>query len=515
MFNQGKRTDNAVKTSIVSSSVTIFNSLSGFVYRTAFLYFLSKQYLGINGLFVNVLQILSLADLGIAGAIVFRFYKPIAEDDSIQVGKLMNYFKHIYRIIFIVVVTLGVLLIPFLRYFIKDISEVPADVNIYGVYILFLLQTASSYVYAYKQTLLIADQRQYIVSIVQAVTNLIKYVLQIISLWIFRDYMLTIVINIVTTIGINYIFSLYVTKRYPEVFSIKESITKEEKKAILKDTKACMGHKIGFAMVNSTDNLILSSFVGIAAVGIYSNYSLLISSLNSVATQLLSNSTASIGNAYVQLDEDNRYRVYKNMLYINWSIDTLLTVCLYVLITPFITLWIGSDMTFNNLTVILLCAQFYLTLSRQINTSTTSANGLFVKDVPRPFIEAAINLITSIYLVNKIGIAGIFAGTIISCICTVWWREPYLLFKYDFKRNMVEYWLIFFKFVFITVFASWICQMLLVPYIKSFFSWGVVAVITAIISIAIIALANFRKPEFLNMMRLIDGLSGKIRKVRK
>ena len=503
MFNKGKRTDNAVKTSLVSSIVTVFNSLSGFIYRTAFLYFLSKQYLGINGLFVNVLQILSLADLGIAGAIVFRFYKPIAEEDFRQVGKLMNYFKKVYRIIFFVVVCLGVLLIPFLGYFIKDMSEVPADVNIYVVYVLFLLQTASSYVYAYKQTLLTADQRQYIVSIVQAVTNIIKYVLQIISLWIFKDYMLTIVINIATTIGINYIFSLYVTKRYPEVFSVKESISREERNAILKDTKACMGHKIGFAVVNSTDNLILSSFVGIAAVGIYSNYSLLISSLDSVATQLLSNSTASIGNAYVQMDEDNRYRVYKNMLYINWSIDTILTACLYVLITPFITLWIGGDMTFGNLTVILLCIKFYLTLSRQINMSTTSADGLFVKDVPRPFIEATINLVTSIFLVNKIGIAGIFMGTISSCLCTVWWREPYLLFKYDFKRSMFEYWGIFFKFVSITIIASGVCQILLVPFIHSFISWIFVAILTAIISIIFIVLVNFRKEEFINMVNLI------------
>ena len=319
MFNQNSRKSNVVKSSFMGTTYEVINIILGFVYRTVFIHALSSNYLGINGLFTNILQILSFADLGISTAITYRFYEPINKNDVHKVGQLMVYFKNVYRIIAIVIFVVGISLLPFLNFFIKDTNELPEDINLKIVYLLFLLQTLSSYLFIYKQTILSADQKQYLVSLFQISRTTLCYTVQMIVLVLTKNYTLILIINTILTLLTNYIFSEWAASKYKEVFEVKDSISKEEKRQIINDTKATLCHKIGGTVLSSTDNLIISKYVGIIATGLYSNYSMVLSKLSGILGQLFGGFTSSLGSAHVAQDEEKKYISYRTLLFGNFG----------------------------------------------------------------------------------------------------------------------------------------------------------------------------------------------------
>lgn len=457
VFNQNNRTQNVLKTSLFSCFSTIVNLLIQFIYRVVFLHILTASYLGISGLFTNLLQLLSLAELGITSAITFRFYEPISRNDIKKVSELMLFLKRIYVYIAIIILTLGMVIYPFLGYFIKDTNEIPADVNINYIYILFLIQTISTYICAYKHVLLSADQKQYMLSFFQSIVNLTKYLVQILILILYQDYMLSLMMSIISTICCNILIGQYVTGKYREVFKNKSVLSQKEKKLIISDTKATICHKIGGVILNGTDNLVLSSFAGLTAAGLYSNYALVISGINSMLTQLLGSFTSSFGSAHVELAKEKAYCVYKRLIFLNFWIAGLAASGMYIVLNDMIEIWVGKNMVLNKTIVLAICVQFFFEITRKITTSYTNGCGLFIKDKIRPLIEALINLSVSIYLVKKIGISGIFWGTIISHLLTVFWREPYILYKYEFEEKLSKYWrrfILFFILTLLTIFLS-------------------------------------------------------------
>lgn len=460
MFNRESRKKNVLRASFTGATCNLINTVLGFIYRTIFIRVLSSSYLGINGLFSNILQILSFADLGISTAIVYRFYEPISKNDVTKVGRLMNFFKKVYNGVASIILVAGLSLLPFLNQFIKESSEIPSDINLQEVYLLFLFQTLSSYLFVYKQTILSADQKQYIVSLIQTCITFLRYAFQVAILLVTQKYIWVLVSNILLNILLNLVFSEWVSHKYKEVFSIKESISKEEKKEIFDDTKATLCHKIGGTVLNSTDNIILSRYVGIVATGLYSNYSMILSSLSSVLNQVFGSFTSSLGNAHVEQTKEQKYISYRRLLFGNLWATSICTVCLYSLLNDFITIWLGPNMLLDSLTVMVLCIQFFMETARIISMSYTNGCGLFIRDKIRPVIEAVINLIVSIIMANLLGTAGVFVGTIVSHLCTVFWREPYLLYRYEFGKTMQEYW-IYYAFsalstIILCAFFSWI-----------------------------------------------------------
>ncbi len=458
MFNKNKRTENALKSSTVGTVTSVINLLLAFIYRTFFIRILAVYYLGLSGLFSNVLAVISLADLGIASAIVFRLYKPLSEGDARSVGQLMNYFKRAYRIIALVVFCLGMAIFPFVGHLIKDTSEIPADVNIKVVYLLYLAQSISTYFFAYKQTLPIADQRQYIISLVNTLIKILQYVLSLTVLLVFRKYIATLLVNTIVNVLANYFISLWVTKKYPEVFAVKEQIPHETRKEILYETRALLCHRVAGTVLTATDNIVISRWVSLLSTGIYSNYALILTSLSSILGQMLGNVVSSVGNAYVELDIKQNYIIFKRLLFLNSWIVCGVTALLYLLYNEFISAWIGSAMVFGKYTVVCLCIQFYLEQIRIIQEAYIAACGLYVKDKIRPFIEAGINLSVSILLALKIGVTGVILGTVISHLLTVSWRQPYLLYRYVFKDERITDYLLmlsmFIVFTFVFCFAT-------------------------------------------------------------
>lgn len=440
-FNQKSRRRNIILSSSIGTISDVVKVLLGFAYRTLFLHFLSADYLGLNGLFSNILQILSLAELGISTSITYRFYKPISENNVEHVGQLMNFFRKIYHIIAIVILCIGLAIVPFIKYLINDSAQVPSDVNIYVIYLLFLLNTVSTYVFAYKLTLLNADQRTYEFNIINLIASAMQYIFQIIVVATTRNYTLTLLIGIIATLSVNFISSIWVTKQYKEVFEVPSNISKNEEKSIFSDTKALMYHKVGYTVLTGTDSAILSAMVSLTATGLYSNYSLIITNLENFFSKLFGNFISSIGNAKIKLQHKDYYKLFENMNFLNIFSAACASLVLYACIDDFIELWLGKFYVFSRGTSFVLCLEFYLVTSTVIASTFTNAAGLFVKDRVRPLIEALINLVVSIVLTKQYGIFGVFAGTVVSNVCTVWWRIPYVLYKFDFtEEKLKDYW---------------------------------------------------------------------------
>ena len=480
MFNQESRTNNVLKTSFVGTTCNLINIILGFAYRTIFIKILSSNYLGINGLFSNILQILSFADLGIGTVIVYRFYEPISKNDVQKVGQLMNFFKKVYLWIAIFILAAGLCLLPFLNFFIKDSGEIPQDINLQIIYLLFLAQTLSSYLFVYKQTILSADQRQYIASLIQTLFTFCKYILQVLILVITQKYIWTLASSIVLNVVLNVVFSEWVSYKYKEVFCVKATISNEEKRKIFQDTQATLCHKIGGTVLGSTDNIILSKYVGIIATGMYSNYSMILSSLSGILNQVFGSFTSSLGNAHVEQNKEQKYISYKRLLFGNLWISSVCTICLYNLLNDFITIWVGASMLLDKLTIMVLSVQFFVETARIISMSYTNGCGLFVRDKIRPVIESMINLIVSIGMTKLLGIAGVFIGTVVSHICTVFWREPYLLHKYEFEKNMQEYWIYYTATALFTIFLCIFFSQsfaLFFSEIHSFWKWTLKAIL--------------------------------------
>lgn len=513
-FNSSKREINAIKISTIGVSTTIVKVILGFVYRTIFIYYLSKEYLGLNGLFTSVLQALSLAELGISSAITYRFYKPVSEGNVLQVGKLMNYFRKVYFLIALVITILGLTLTPFVPYMINNVNEIPKDINIYAIYLLFLVNSSSSYLFSYKLALLNVDQRNYVTSIIKLICNVVQTVSQIVVLIYTRNYTLTLCVGIICTILTNFIAGEWTKNKYKSIFRIKDTLSKAERKEIISDTKACMYHRFGTIALEATDNIVLTKMVSLAATAIYSNYSLIISNIIVLIREALGNFTSVIGNASNKVDKTEFYILYKRMLFISLWVSFVIATCVFIVVDDFIEIWIGSDYKFDLLTTATLSIQFFLMIARIPNASFTDATGLFIKDRIRPLIEALINIVISVVLTKYIGIAGVFMGTILSYAFTAFWRQPYILYKYSFKRKQTDFWFVFLKFFLSFVLFSLICitfkNEVLNFECQTFLSLLIETFVVLTFSLSVSIVISFRDLEFVFWLKKIKLLFSKL-----
>ena len=426
------------------------------VYRIVFLRILTVEYLGINGLFSDILGVLSLTDLGITEAIYYRLFAPISTENPLQVGRLMRFFKEIYRKIALAIMILGGITACFLRFLVRDAGEVPGDVNLYIVFLLFLVQSASSYLFTYRFALLSADQKQYMETLIHTANMLLRYLLQIVCLVITRDFTDTLIAGMAGGILLSAVASRWVARQYPAVFSVQTDITKDERRAIYKDTSAAAIHKVGTVVLNSTDRILMSKYIGLAVTGIYSNYSMILTNASGMITSLFGGITASFGNALSTMEPEDRYLAFKRMLFLNFWIVGAITACLYILMDDFIMLWLRKSLLLDPLTVTLLCVMFFMQQTRTVPGAYMTATGLFVRDRARPVIEAALNLGISILALHWLGVAGIFVGTIVSCLLTVFWRVPWLLYHHSFHKSTRDYWLLYAEYALLTLAAAFL-----------------------------------------------------------
>lgn len=442
LMEKDSRTYNTVNNSLTGALLQIVTALFAVLYRTILIRVLGVEYLGINGLFSNILNLLSLSELGFNIAIAYRMYEPANSNDYDRLSSLVLFFERVYQIVALVILGVGICLIPFLEFLIKDYSEVPSEINIYIIYIIMLVQSASSYLFTSRQVIIQAYQKEYYNNIFQMCNVIIKYSIQIIILVILRKYYILLIAGIGIGIIFNVIYYIFISKKYSYIFSKKLKICEAEKKQIFNEVKALLMHKIGGVVLSSTDNLVISSILGISTVGIYSNYTVIVTMISTVISRIFGGTTASIGNLNVSESRESSYRTFIGLNLLTLWVVSYCSISLFCLLNPFVELWLGRDYLLSMGEVWTITTAFYVMFSRYVNTVYVNACGIYHLDRYRPIFEALINLVISIALAKLIGLKGVFIGTIISEMLTAWWREPFLLYRNIFGESykMKEYW---------------------------------------------------------------------------
>lgn len=435
---ENNRTAKAIKNVKISILTYIVIIILQFANRSIFVGLLSDEYLGLNGLFSNVLQFLALAELGIGSAMSYALYRPLNDNDVPLLKSYMKFYQKAYFIIGIVVLVMGLALTPFLSFFIKDMPENMPLLPVY--YILYVVNSAASYFYTYKRTILVCDQKQYISSITTSVKTILTAVLQIVVLLITHDFLFYLVVMIVCTVAENIVVSRIADRQYPFLREKEvEPLAKDRVHDLTKNVSAMFLHKIGTVIVTSTDNLIISKFVSLSMSGLYSNYTMVTNALNSLLNQVFTSVTASVGNLVANDDPEHDEAVLKNVLFANFWIYSFCSVCLFCLFEPFIQVWLGDRYEMGLPTVAVIVAVFYLTGVRKTVLTFRDAAGIFWYDRYKSLVEAGVNLACSIPLAIRFGVVGTLVGTVISTVCVSFWVEARVLYKHHFHKSRLGY----------------------------------------------------------------------------
>lgn len=429
-----ERTKNASRNILYGVVLKTYQIIMPFIIRTAMIYLMGVQYLGLNSLFTSILQILNLAELGVGTAMVFSMYKPIAEDDSVTICALMKLYRTYYRVIGAVIAIIGMILLPFIPHLIN--GEIPGDINIYILYLLNLGSTVLSYwLFAYKNSILQAHQRVDVISKVELVTNTFQYLLQLLVLWLFHNYYLYVIVMLFSQALTNIITAIYANKIYPKYRPLGE-IEVKKKKEINRRIKDLFTSKIGFVVVNFADTIVISAFLGLIDLAIYQNYYFIINSITCFIFIINNSICAGIGNSLLTESLDKNYRDYEKFNFILFWIIGFCISCFVALIQPFMKLWVGSQLMLSDSMVVLFCIYFLCNVVERSWSCFKEAAGVWHDDRFRPLIYGAVNLIVNLLLVRYIGLYGIVISTIMSCafISIPWIAHD--TFKIIYKRTI-------------------------------------------------------------------------------
>ena len=435
MVNQQSRIIKSSRNMVFGVGNQILNLILQFITRTVFINVLGAEYLGINGLFTNILTLLSLADLGLNTAMVYSFYKPLAVDDKTKLSALITFYKKIYNTIAIIITIIGCSFIPFLGSIVNTESEIP-HLQIY--YILFLLNTVMSYLFVYRASIIRADQKAYIISKYRMVTFIVMNILQIVFLLQTHNYIVYLLIQILCNLVNNIAITRKANKLYPFIKE-KEELAQEEKKFIIDNIKSVFLYKFSSVLLNGTDNIIISKMIGTIWVGLYSNYQMIISAISSFISIGFTSMYASIGNLVATAKEEKRKEVFNTISLLGFFISAFTTCCLTVLINDFIQLWIGEEYILQIEIVIAILLNHYLACVLQPVWSFREATGIFKKTKYVMVVCAILNIILSIILGIYFGVAGILFASAISRLTTYFWYEPVILFRDYFKSSARSY----------------------------------------------------------------------------
>ena len=437
MLEEKSRTEYSARNTTVAVVSRFAAMFMGFLLRIVFTHTLSEDYVGVDGLFTDIINILSLTELGVGSAITYALYGPIQQKDIETQKSLMKYFKNFYHWVAAIVLGIGLALIPFMNVLIKDQPKVD---HLILIYLLYLVNSVLSYLLIYKKTLLDAHQLSYIGVLYKTVGWMIKDVAQILVLIFTRNFVLYVGLLLISTLITNILVSKKADRYYPYLKEKEVSpLSKDQKDGILKNVKAMLMHKIGNVVVSNTDNLLLSAFVGIVAVGKYSNYYMIIGSLRDVIAQVYQGILASVGNLGVSEEKERIHKVFLGTFFICQWLSVFSAIAIYEIIDPFVAIFFGENYVFDSLTVGMLSVSFFVTGMRNATLVFRDSLGLFYYDRYKAVAEAVCNLLFSLIFVHFLGAAGVFLGTVLSTLFTSSWVEPYVLYKYRLKAPVREY----------------------------------------------------------------------------
>lgn len=474
--------------------------------RTAMIYFMGVQYLGLNSLFTSVLQVLNLAELGVGTAMVYSMYKPIAEDDHDMICALLKLYKIYYRIIGLAIAVVGCALTPFVPRLIT--GSIPSELNIYVLYLLNLFATVLSYwLFAYKGSLLQAFQRTDITSKVSIIFTTLQYGIQLAVLWIFKNYYFYVIVMLFTQVLTNIVTAIVASKIYPK-YQPRGELHDQTVKAINRKIIDVFTSKLGTVFGTSVDSIVISACLGLSMIAIYQNYFYIMNAVIGFIQVIFTSITAGIGNSLVEETEEKNYNDFSTLAFMIIWMCIVCTSCFACLYQPFMRLWVGEDLLLPYAMVILFCLYFYLYVMQNLSCVYKDAAGIWHQDRFRPLIAGVLNLILNLTFVKIWGIYAIVLSTIISYLFVAMPWVIRNLFKYVFHRSPLKYVAELLKGVVLSVIIASICW-----FVCSLIKLqGIVAIIlflilALLISNVLLFLLYKRNSNFMAMLNIIDKMT--------
>lgn len=510
------RTKNSVDNIFTGMIAMLICKIAPFLCRTVFIHTLGAQYLGLSSLFSSVLSVLSLADLGFGSALVFSMYKPIAEDDVDTMCALLKLYRKVYHIVGTVILVAGLAVLPFIPHLIAN-KTYPSDINIYVIYIIYLVGTCISYfMYAYKTSLIGAHQRSSVSNKVGVVMSILTNLVQILILVATHNFYAYVVIGPCFTIINNLVMVRIVNKMFPQ-YECRGKVKPEMMEDIKKRVKGLIVYKIYGVIFSSVDTIVISAFLGLSMLAAFSNYNLIIISVVGFLEVIKTSITAGIGNSIVVESVEKNYNDFKKLVFMNGWIVSWSAICMLCLYQHFMKMWAGTELMLGNDTMVLMVLYFFLPRVTTMTYQYREAAGLWYEDRYRPLVSTAVNLTVNLILVNIIGINGVIISTL---ICTVFINVPwgsYVLFKKYFNRSAVPYYLRMLYYVFcagiVGVVTYFACSFLPEDGIISFLLKGIICLIVPNILLLIIyrRRSEFKESKVL-VKRIMNDMTKKLRK---
>nr|WP_300788586.1 hypothetical protein [uncultured Acetatifactor sp.] len=439
------RTDRALKNSIVSMISYFVLILFGFVTQRIFKDTLGTEYLGINGLYGNIMTGLNIVELGFGSAIVANMYRPVAENDKPKIIALMKYYRKVYHYIAIIVLTFGLCVLPFVPIIVGDIS---VELKLRFIFLMYLLDSVVSYFLSYKRSLLYANQESYYTMYVNMAIVAFRSCLQIFALIWTLNFYLYLIISIVFKLIENVINNVIVNTKYPYIQMKSEHVLDEDTVTdIKKKVRGLLFHKLANFVVFGTDNIIISTMpnLGIVWVGLYSNYSMITSKLTFLIDAVFNSVTASVGNMLVENDSKKDYDMFRNMMLINTWIYIFISISFYFFSFPFIAIWMGNDFVLDKATVFVVSLNLFVSGLRAPYGTFKAAGGIFYEDRYVPVIESVVNIVFSVPLAYCFGLKGVLTGTMCSTMVLFVYSYPTFVYKKIFGKSLKAYWCDFLK----------------------------------------------------------------------
>ena len=394
----------------------VLTLLLSFASRTVFIYVLGASYLGVNGLFSNILAMLSLAELGIGSAISYYLYKPIAQDDKERIKSLMQLYKYCYRFVGIAIIGFGCLIMPFLDKMVNLYQPIPE--NLYLIYFLFLLDSAFTYLFwAYKQALMFANQQRYKVEKINILFSILSCCVDIVVLIIFRSFVIYLLAKMALVIIKNIIIAKKIDHAFP--YLKEKNVERLSRLEIMKIFRGVFDEsvfKLGSTLFNSTLNIIVSIFIGTIFVGYYSNYYMIIGQVGIIFSLIMGSIIAGIGNIVATETSDKIFNAYKMLDMGAFLMNAFCTICMFQLLNSFVHLWLGNmgqEYVLSQIIVGLICLDFYINNSCQVIATYRTATGQFKVGRDRQVIAGIINIPLSIGLIKMFGLSGAFMSPVL------------------------------------------------------------------------------------------------------
>ena len=430
------RVANVLRNSIYAMTLYVVLAVLGILIRQAFTRHLPIELLGLEGLFTNVIALLSIAELGISTVVSYGLYREIATKNEDEVNMLMSIYRYIYLIIGTLVALIGVILFFFLPWIVRDNS-----IDWYYVQFVYVVQICtvlSTYFLAYRRTLFTADQKDYICVRIDLVCSFAANLIKFAAIIVWESYTMYALSALGFNILANLIISHRLGREYPFLHTVRVTIQDLRQRKFFVDIKNFLIHKLSYLVYFGTDSIIISSFLGLRTAGLVANYVLLCDGVYKLLYKMLQGIIPSVANLVYTDDREKTYRVYR-MLDFGYFLMGGYIACIYfIVLQPFVALFFGAEFLLNDAYVMALAINVFLGMQFENAYNFRSTHGVFENDRGYMVLSAVTNLILSMILVQHLGVVGVMIGTIAGLGFIVYGRVQFV-FRVIFQRSMKEY----------------------------------------------------------------------------